>query len=277
MFERWTERARQVVILAQDEARGFKHSYIGTEHILLGLIREEEGLAARVLDSLGVSAGEVRGLIARIVGQGDEVTTGQLPFTPRAKKMMEFALREALSLGHSYVGTEHILLGLVRDNEGVGVRILLDFDIDAQKIRNEIIRQLTPRSTPPSKTRLIHRGASSAHDVAVTALLGPGGPELVKEKALELLASEYNGLLKADAKHKKKIFRLERALVDHVDKNGRLKYELGRLEDALVRVYFDPDNAKHIVPAVIPKRIFKENQDPGKKKPRERPSRKKKS
>jgi ATP-dependent Clp protease ATP-binding subunit ClpC len=143
MFERFTERARQVVVLAQDEARTLKHNYIGTEHILLGLLREEEGLAARVLDSLDITVEEVRAQVARIVGQGDEVTTGQIPFTPRAKKVLELALREALSLGHNYIGTEHILLGLVRENEGVAARILLDFDADAEKIRNEIIRMLS--------------------------------------------------------------------------------------------------------------------------------------
>ena len=116
MFERFTERARQVVVLAQDEARALKHNYIGTEHILLGLLREEEGLAARVLESLDITVEEVRAQVARIVGQGDEVTTGQIPFTPRAKKVLELALREALSLGHNYIGTEHILLGLVREN-----------------------------------------------------------------------------------------------------------------------------------------------------------------
>ena len=143
MFERFTERARQVVVLAQDEARALKHNYIGTEHILLGLLREEEGLAARVLESLDITVERVRSQVVRIVGSGEEVTSGQIPFTPRAKKVLELALREALSLGHNYIGTEHILLGLVRENEGVAARILLDFDADAEKIRNEIIRMLS--------------------------------------------------------------------------------------------------------------------------------------
>src|ERR671935_2777979 len=142
MFERFTERARQVVVLAQEEARTLKHNYIGTEHILLGLLREEEGLAARVLESLDITVERVRAQVVRIVGSGEEVTSGQIPFTPRAKKVLELALREALSLGHNYIGTEHILLGLVRENEGVAARILLDFDADAEKIRNEIIRML---------------------------------------------------------------------------------------------------------------------------------------
>src|SRR3954454_6581634 len=143
MFERFTERARQGVVLAQEEARTLKHNYIGTEHILLGLLREEEGLAARVLESLDITVERVRAQVVRIVGSGEEVTSGQIPFTPRAKKVLELALREALSLGHNYIGTEHILLGLVRENEGVAARILLDFDADSEKIRNEVIRMLS--------------------------------------------------------------------------------------------------------------------------------------
>jgi ATP-dependent Clp protease ATP-binding subunit ClpC len=155
VFERFTERARQVLVLAQDEARALKHNYIGTEHILLGLLREEEGLAARVLESLGVTVEEVRAQVARIVGQDDEVTTGQLPFTPRAKKVLELALRESLSLGHDYIGPEHLLLGLVRENDGVAARILLDEGAGAETIRNEVIRILhaggqVPRRPEPA-------------------------------------------------------------------------------------------------------------------------------
>jgi ATP-dependent Clp protease ATP-binding subunit ClpC len=143
MFERFTERARQVVVLAQEEARALKHNYIGTEHLLLGLLREEEGVAARVLDSLQISTEEVRAAVVRIVGTGEEVATGQIPFTPRAKKVLELALREALSLGHNYIGTEHILLGLIREDEGVAARILLDLDAEPEKIRNEVMRTLS--------------------------------------------------------------------------------------------------------------------------------------
>jgi ATP-dependent Clp protease ATP-binding subunit ClpC len=162
MFERFTERARQVVVLAQEEARTLKHNYIGTEHILLGLLREEEGLAARVLESLDITVERVRGQVVRIVGSGEEVTSGQIPFTPRAKKVLELALREALSLGHNYIGTEHILLGLVRENEGVAARILLDFDADSEKIRNEVIRMLSG----PSGRRGGPAGVAGAAGVA---------------------------------------------------------------------------------------------------------------
>src|SRR4030088_3158551 len=140
MFERFTDRARRVVVLAQEEARMLNHNYIGTEHILLGLLREEKSLAARVLESLDITLEWARTEVTRLVGFSEEVTSGQIPFTPRAKKVLELALREALNLGHNYIGTEHILLGLVRENEGVAARILLDFDADAEKIRNEIIR-----------------------------------------------------------------------------------------------------------------------------------------
>src|SRR3989440_1460326 len=149
LFERFTERARQVVVLAQDEARAFVHNYIGTEHLLLGLLREEEGVAARVLEALDVSLEEVRAEVARIIGSGEELATGQIPFTPRGKKVLELALREALSLGHNHIGTEHILLGLVREGEGVAMRILHDLDVDAEKIREWIVGKLGQAPPPP--------------------------------------------------------------------------------------------------------------------------------
>src|SRR6058998_3934005 len=173
MFERFTERARQVVVLAQEEARTLKHNYIGTEHILLGLLREEEGLAARVLESLDITVERVRAQVVRIVGSGEEVTSGQIPFTPRAKKVLELALREALSLGHNYIGTEQILLGLVRENEGVAARILLDFDADSEKIRNEVIRML---SGPGSR----QRGAGAAGPAGQAGPSGEGGKKSSK-------------------------------------------------------------------------------------------------
>ncbi|MFZ0973417.1 MAG: Clp protease N-terminal domain-containing protein [Solirubrobacteraceae bacterium] len=146
MFERFTERARQVVVLAQEEARTLRHDYIGTEHILLGLLREKEGLAAQVLESLDITAERVRAQVVRIVGSGEGVTSGQVPFTPRARKVLELALHEALNLGHDYIGTEHILLGLVAEDEGVAARILLDFDAEPKKIRNEVVRAAGPSS-----------------------------------------------------------------------------------------------------------------------------------
>jgi ATP-dependent Clp protease ATP-binding subunit ClpC len=126
MFERFTEQARQVVVFAQEEARGLGHNHIGTEHILLGLLLEGGG-AARALDRFHVTQDGVQAEVARIIGQGDEVLTGQIPFTPRAKKVLELSLREAIDNGNRYIGPEHILLGLVREGEGVAARILMDF------------------------------------------------------------------------------------------------------------------------------------------------------
>ena len=184
MFERFTERARQVVVLAQEEARTIKHNYIGTEHILLGLLREEEGLAARVLESLESTVERVRAQVVRIVGSGEEVTSGQIPFTPRAKKVLELALREALSLGHNYIGTEHILLGLVRENEGVAARILLDFDADSEKIRNEVIRMLSGpggrRGTAPGTPAAAGVGGAAAEGKKSSKLLDQFGRNLTK-------------------------------------------------------------------------------------------------
>ncbi len=161
MFERFTEQARQVVVLAQVEARLLHHNYIGTEHLLLGLLREADGLAARVLESLDISLDRVRDQVARLVGSADEVTSGQIPFTPRAKKVLELALREALSLGHNYIGSEHILLGLARENEGVAARVLLDSGVDAETLRNEVIRTLSSSSGSP-ETRVRARAGASA-------------------------------------------------------------------------------------------------------------------
>ena len=155
MFDRFTERARQVVVLAQDEARALKHNYIGTEHILLGLLREEEGLAARVLEGFQVTVEDVRARIREVIGEGDEVTTGQIPFTPRAKKALELALREALSLGHNYIGTEHVLLGLAHEREGVAAQILVDLGAGPDAIRERIISMLGGRPAglvgPPAR------------------------------------------------------------------------------------------------------------------------------
>ena len=142
MFERFTERARKVVVLAQEEARHFNHNYIGTEHLLLGLLREDEGVAARALSSLNVTLDEVREQVESIVGYGEEGAGGQAPFTPRSKKVLELALREALQLGHNYIGTEHILLGLVRESEGVAARVLSNLDVDPDKVRREVVRML---------------------------------------------------------------------------------------------------------------------------------------
>jgi ATP-dependent Clp protease ATP-binding subunit ClpA len=148
MFERFTERARQVVVLAQDEARALKHNYIGTEHLLLGLLREEQGAGGRVLQALDVRVEEARTLVVRIGGQGDEITTGQIPFTPHALKVLELSLREALSLGDDYIGTEHVLLGIVSEGTGVASQVLQAFGLDAERVRQEVIRSVVGAPLP---------------------------------------------------------------------------------------------------------------------------------
>jgi ATP-dependent Clp protease ATP-binding subunit ClpA len=164
-----------VVVLAQDEARLLKHNYIGTEHLLLGLLREEEGLAARVLESLDVTVEEVRAQVARIVGEGDEVTVGQIPFTPRAKKVLELSLRESQSLGHNYIGTEHILLGLRGEGEGVANHVLERwFGLTPEEVRQRVIEWM---SGPGRRERRM-------------ADVDPSNPQLTqavarKEKAIE--------------------------------------------------------------------------------------------
>ncbi|MEO9236713.1 MAG: Clp protease N-terminal domain-containing protein, partial [Jatrophihabitantaceae bacterium] len=142
MFERFTDRARRVVVLAQEEARMLNHNYIGTEHILLGLIHEGEGVAAKAMESLGISLEAVRQQVEEIIGQGQQAPSGHIPFTPRAKKVLELSLREALQLGHNYIGTEHILLGLIREGEGVAAQVLVKLGADLNRVRQQVIQLL---------------------------------------------------------------------------------------------------------------------------------------
>src|SRR6266498_2419960 len=143
MFERFTDRARRVVVLAQEEARLLNHNYIGTEHILLGLIHEGEGVAAKALESLGISLEAVRAQVEEIIGHGGSAPSGHIPFTPRAKKVLELSLREALQLGHNYIGTEHILLGLIREGEGVAAQVLVKLGADLSRVRQQVIQLLS--------------------------------------------------------------------------------------------------------------------------------------
>jgi len=142
VFERFTDRARRVVVLAQEESRMLNHNYIGTEHILLGLIHEGEGVAAIAMEELDISLDVVRSAVEEVIGQGQEAPTGHIPFTPRAKKVLELSLREALQLGHDYIGTEHILLGLIREGEGVAAQVLQKLGADLNRVRQQVIRLL---------------------------------------------------------------------------------------------------------------------------------------
>jgi ATP-dependent Clp protease ATP-binding subunit ClpC len=180
MFERFTERARQVVVLAQEEARTLRHNYIGTEHLLLGLLRED-GAAARALDEFDVTFEEVQAQVARIIGQGDEVTTGQIPFTPRAKKVLELSLREALDNGDNYIKPEHILLGLLREGEGVAARILMDF-AQPEEIRAAALAVAAgrPREERASRSQLSTLAPEVIEELMLRATVG-------SKRALSLL------------------------------------------------------------------------------------------
>ena len=147
MFERFTEPARRAIVLAQDEARTLHHDYVGTEHVLLGLLREEDGVAVRALQSLDITVEVVRPQVAQLVGPAVEVAPGQIPFTPRSKKVLELSLREAVSLGHNHIGTEHLLLALMRESEGIAAQILVELGADDEAVRHAVGRILS-RSTP---------------------------------------------------------------------------------------------------------------------------------
>ena len=170
MFERFTDRARNVVVLAQQEARLLRHNYIGTEHILLGLARESDGLAAKALDALGIGLEAVREQVVELTGRGQKSPSGHIPFTPRAKKVLELSLREALQFGHNYIGTEHILLGLIREGEGVAAQVLVTLGGDLSAIRQQVIRLLKENPTTDEKPQ----AAQAAQARAARLAEGPG-------------------------------------------------------------------------------------------------------
>ena len=180
MFERFTDRARRVVVLAQEEARMLNHNYIGTEHILLGLIHEGEGVAAKALESLGISLEGVRQQVEEIIGQGQQAPSGHIPFTPRAKKVLELSLREALQLGHNYIGTEHILLGLIREGEGVAAQVLVKLGADLNRVRQQVIQLLSgyQGGKEPAGAGAAERGhpVHLARSRPVRSQPHPGGP-----------------------------------------------------------------------------------------------------
>jgi ATP-dependent Clp protease ATP-binding subunit ClpC len=192
LFERFTDRARRVVVLAQEEARLLNHNYIGTEHILLGLIHEGEGVAAKALESLGISLEAVRQQVEEIIGQGGSSPSGHIPFTPRAKKVLELSLREALQLGHNYIGTEHILLGLIREGEGVAAQVLVKLGADLSRVRQQVIQLLSgyQGSGGPSGEKAGATAGGSATETQPTGSLvldqfGRNLTQLAREKKLD--------------------------------------------------------------------------------------------
>ena len=192
MFERFTDRARRVVVLAQEEARLLNHNYIGTEHILLGLIHEGEGVAAKALESLGISLEAVRQQVEEIIGQGGSSPSGHIPFTPRAKKVLELSLREALQLGHNYIGTEHILLGLIREGEGVAAQVLVKLGADLSRVRQQVIQLLSGyqgSGAPGAEKAGATAGGSSSESQPTGSLVldqfGRNLTQLAREKKLD--------------------------------------------------------------------------------------------
>ncbi len=193
MFERFTDRARRVVVLAQEEARLLNHSYIGTEHILLGLIHEGEGVAAKALESLGISLEAVRSQVEEIIGQGGSSPSGHIPFTPRAKKVLELSLREALQLGHNYIGTEHILLGLIREGEGVAAQVLVKLGADLSRVRQQVIQLLSGHLGPSGK----------GDQPAAASSASSGGKEEVGDKGNSQILDQFGRNLTQLAREKK--------------------------------------------------------------------------
>jgi ATP-dependent Clp protease ATP-binding subunit ClpA len=177
MFERFTDRARQTVVLAQEEARQLGHSYIGTEHLLLGLLREGDGVAAQALGRMGVSLADVRADVVRIIGEAGGSPSGHIPFTPRSKKVLELSLREAMQFGHNHIGTEHILLGLVREGEGVAAQVLVGRGADLKRVRATVLAELQnigpgTRSAGPRRTAGGEEALSSAQQLAGSSAVG---------------------------------------------------------------------------------------------------------
>ena len=178
MFERFTDRARRAVVLAQEEARLLKHSYIGTEHVLFGLIRDDQGVAAKALESLDICLESVRDQVEEIVGPGVTAPSGHIPFTPRAKKAVELSFREALQLGHSYIGTEHLLLGLLREGEGVAAQVLVEMGADLARMREQVIAVLEAQGEASTSARS-HKPERTQNDPTVRRSrvnVSSGGP-----------------------------------------------------------------------------------------------------
>ncbi len=199
MFERFTDRARRVVVLAQEEARLLNHNYIGTEHILLGLIHEGEGVAARSLEGLGINLESVRSQVVEIIGQGSQAPSGHIPFTPRAKKVLELSLREALQLGHNYIGTEHILLGLIREGEGVAAQVLVKLGAELTKVRQTVIQLLSgvqgeegSGSGASSSSSSGSRGEGSSSGSTVLDQFGRNLTQLARERDLDPVIGRAN-------------------------------------------------------------------------------------
>jgi ATP-dependent Clp protease ATP-binding subunit ClpC len=238
MFERFTDRARRVVVLAQEEARALNHNYIGTEHILLGLIHEGEGVAAKALESMGISLEAVRTEVEDIIGTGGHPPSGYIPFTPRAKKVLELALREALQLGHKYIGTEHILLGLIREGEGVAAQVLVKLGADLSRVRQQVIQLLSgyegtePEAAPDEPATA---GVGSSSDSASAGKPGQKSNSLVLDQfGRNLTQAAKDGKLDPVVGREKEVERIMQVLSRRTKNNPVLIGEPGVGKTAVV-------------------------------------------
>jgi ATP-dependent Clp protease ATP-binding subunit ClpA len=253
MFERFTDRARRVVVLAQEEARLLNHNYVGTEHILLGLAREREGVAAKALEVLGIRLEVLRSQVEEMIGQGQRAPTGHIPFTPRAKKVLELSLREAKQLGHNYIGTEHILLGLSREGEGVAAKVLVKLGADFSRVRQQVIQLLSGSTAggraaaeqASARTRLVRMTVPEELREAEEQLA-----QVRREKEAAIDAEDFEkaaGLRDQERQLVARVAERERAwtagvdLAEVVQENQRLHREVERLRELLRRHGIEPD------------------------------------
>jgi ATP-dependent Clp protease ATP-binding subunit ClpC len=249
VFERFTDRARRVLVLAQEEARLLNHNYIGTEHLLLGLIHEGEGVAATALESLAMSLEAVRGQVEEIIGQGQSAPTGHIPFTPRAKKVLELSLREAKQLGHNYIGTEHILLGLIREGEGVAAQVLVKLGAGLDRVRQQVIHVLSGSAAAGmeagARTRLVRMTVPEELRQAEEQLA-----QVRREKEAAIDAEDFERAAGLRDKERQLLGRLaeqERTWTAGVDleavvqENHNLHREVERLRELLRQHGIEPD------------------------------------
>jgi ATP-dependent Clp protease ATP-binding subunit ClpC len=249
MFERFTDRSRRVVVLAQEEARLLNHNYIGTEHLLLGLVHDGEGVAAKALESLGISLEAVRAQVEQIIGQGQSAPSGHIPFTPRAKKVLELSLRESKQLGHDYIGTEHILLGLIREGEGVAAQVLVNLGGGLSRVRQQVIQLLSGGEAAVEQagapTRLVRMTVPEDLREAQEQLT-----QVRRQKERAIDAEDFDRAAALRDQEQQLLGRLverERAWTAGLDleavvqENQRLHSEVQRLRELLRRHGIEPD------------------------------------